>query len=204
MIFHTQVMWLADRHSDQELYTSAKHCAKIHLAQLHQTEEFLNLPLCLLLDIIKGLVYFFPCSFLFKFSNEFTYHMKIILCERTIAVFISVIVLYKKMWSSSFNQTSLCIVSVWFDVAATVTPPINVVPKYLCILSVGGYIIRLLCVFLSRWRSNLPESNSSHRVVDKSQQGGKRRVFFHSPRKPEGNVVFELKMERSCCLFSSH
>lgn len=47
-------MWLADRHSDQELYTAAKHCAKIHLAQLHQTEEFLNLPLCLLLDIIKG------------------------------------------------------------------------------------------------------------------------------------------------------
>lgn len=49
-------MWLADRHSDQELYTAAKHCAKIHLAQLHQTEEFLNLPLCLLLDIIKGSV----------------------------------------------------------------------------------------------------------------------------------------------------
>uniref|UniRef100_A0A3P9KGB7 Kelch repeat and BTB (POZ) domain containing 4 n=1 Tax=Oryzias latipes TaxID=8090 RepID=A0A3P9KGB7_ORYLA len=48
-----QVMWLADRHSDQELYTAAKHCAKIHLAQLHQTEEFLNLPFCLLLDIIK-------------------------------------------------------------------------------------------------------------------------------------------------------
>ncbi|XP_028304854.1 kelch repeat and BTB domain-containing protein 4 isoform X1 [Gouania willdenowi] len=48
-----QVMWLADRHSDQELYTAGKHCAKIHLAQLHHTEEFLNLPLCLLLDIIK-------------------------------------------------------------------------------------------------------------------------------------------------------
>ncbi|XP_044050495.1 kelch repeat and BTB domain-containing protein 4 [Siniperca chuatsi] len=48
-----QVMWLADRHSDQELYTAAKHCAKIHLTQLHLTEEFLNLPLCLLLDIIK-------------------------------------------------------------------------------------------------------------------------------------------------------
>uniref|UniRef100_A0A8D3ARZ0 Kelch repeat and BTB (POZ) domain containing 4 n=2 Tax=Scophthalmus maximus TaxID=52904 RepID=A0A8D3ARZ0_SCOMX len=48
-----QVMWLADRHSDQELYTAAKHCAKIHLTQLHQTEEFLNLPFCLLLDIIK-------------------------------------------------------------------------------------------------------------------------------------------------------
>lgn len=55
--FFSQVMWLADRHSDQELYTAAKHCAKIHLAQLHQTEEFLNLPLCLLLDIIKGVVY---------------------------------------------------------------------------------------------------------------------------------------------------
>lgn len=48
-------MWLADRHSDRELYTAAKHCAKIHLAQLHQTEEFLNLPLCLLLDILKGI-----------------------------------------------------------------------------------------------------------------------------------------------------
>lgn len=53
--FFAQVLWLADRHSDQELYTAAKHCAKIHLAQLHQTEEFLNLPLCLLLDIVKGL-----------------------------------------------------------------------------------------------------------------------------------------------------
>lgn len=51
-------MWLADRHSDQELYTAAKHCAKIHLAQLHQTEEFLNLPLCLLLDIIKGNIHY--------------------------------------------------------------------------------------------------------------------------------------------------
>lgn len=49
------MLWLADRHSDQELYTAAKHCAKIHLAQLHQTEEFLNLPLCLLLDIVKGI-----------------------------------------------------------------------------------------------------------------------------------------------------
>ncbi|KAF7699079.1 kelch repeat and BTB domain-containing protein 4 [Silurus meridionalis] len=48
-----QVMWLADRHSDQELYTAAKHCAKIHLVQLHQTDEFLNLPLQLLIDIIK-------------------------------------------------------------------------------------------------------------------------------------------------------
>lgn len=49
-----QIMWLADRHSDQELYTAAKHCAKIHLVQLHQTDEFLNMPLCLLIDIIKG------------------------------------------------------------------------------------------------------------------------------------------------------
>ncbi|XP_048885945.1 kelch repeat and BTB domain-containing protein 4 [Brienomyrus brachyistius] len=48
-----QVMWLADTHSDQELYTAAKHCAKIHLVQLHQSEEFLNLPLRLLMDIIK-------------------------------------------------------------------------------------------------------------------------------------------------------
>lgn len=48
-----QVMWLADRHSDLELYTAAKHCAKIHLVQLHQTDEFLNLPLSLLLDIVK-------------------------------------------------------------------------------------------------------------------------------------------------------
>lgn len=47
-------MWLADRHSDQELYTAAKHCAKIHLVQLNQTDEFLNLPLRLLVDIIKG------------------------------------------------------------------------------------------------------------------------------------------------------
>lgn len=54
LFFFIQVLWLADRHSDQELYTAAKHCAKIHLAQLHQTEEFLNLPLCLLLDIVKG------------------------------------------------------------------------------------------------------------------------------------------------------
>lgn len=48
-----QVMWLADRHSDQELYTAAKHCAKIHLLQIHQMDEFLNLPLRLLIDIIK-------------------------------------------------------------------------------------------------------------------------------------------------------
>lgn len=32
--------------------------------------------------------------------------MKIILCEKKITVFISVIVLYKKLWSSSFNQES--------------------------------------------------------------------------------------------------
>ncbi|XP_006903843.1 PREDICTED: LOW QUALITY PROTEIN: kelch repeat and BTB (POZ) domain containing 4 [Elephantulus edwardii] len=38
-----QVMWLADRHSDPELYTAAKHCAKTHLAQLQGTEEFLHL-----------------------------------------------------------------------------------------------------------------------------------------------------------------
>ncbi|XP_053741746.1 kelch repeat and BTB domain-containing protein 4 [Synchiropus splendidus] len=48
-----QVMWLADRHSDQELYTAAKQCAKIHLAQLYQTDEYLNLPFRLLLDILK-------------------------------------------------------------------------------------------------------------------------------------------------------
>lgn len=61
-MFFVQVLWLADRHSDQELYTAAKHCAKIHLAQLHQTEEFLNLPLCLLLDIIKGISYHCPAT----------------------------------------------------------------------------------------------------------------------------------------------
>lgn len=59
-------MWLADRHSDQELYTAAKHCAKIHLVQLHQTDEFLNLPLGLLLDIVKGRA-FLGC--LFKHSH---------------------------------------------------------------------------------------------------------------------------------------
>ncbi|XP_005987011.1 kelch repeat and BTB domain-containing protein 4 [Latimeria chalumnae] len=48
-----QVMWLADQHSDQELYTAAKHCAKTHLSQLQETEEFLDLPLRLLTDIIK-------------------------------------------------------------------------------------------------------------------------------------------------------
>lgn len=69
-------MWLADRHSDQELYTAAKHCAKIHLTQLHQTEEFLNLPLCLLLDIIKGIMYYLSAT-LFQPSNEFTHHMKV-------------------------------------------------------------------------------------------------------------------------------
>lgn len=61
-------MWLADRHSDQELYTAAKQCAKIHLAQLQQTEEFLNLPLCLLLDIIKGIYSFmiWTCVLLYQ------------------------------------------------------------------------------------------------------------------------------------------
>ncbi|XP_069479198.1 kelch repeat and BTB domain-containing protein 4 [Ambystoma mexicanum] len=54
-----QVMWLADQHSDHELYTAAKHCAKSHLAQLQDTEEFLNLPLRLLTDIITDGV---PCS----------------------------------------------------------------------------------------------------------------------------------------------
>lgn len=49
-----QVMWLADRHSDPELYTAAKHCAKAHLAQLQSTEEFLHLPHHLLTDIISG------------------------------------------------------------------------------------------------------------------------------------------------------
>lgn len=75
-------MWLADRHSDQELYTAAKHCAKIHLAQLHQTEEFLNLPLCLLLDIIKGITVFVfsLCAVTFQTAMYFvfvlTYDMK--------------------------------------------------------------------------------------------------------------------------------
>lgn len=54
-----QVMWLADRHSDPELYTAAKHCAKAHLAQLQDTEEFLHLPHHLLTDIISDGV---PCS----------------------------------------------------------------------------------------------------------------------------------------------
>uniref|UniRef100_A0A2K6FBV4 Kelch repeat and BTB domain containing 4 n=1 Tax=Propithecus coquereli TaxID=379532 RepID=A0A2K6FBV4_PROCO len=54
-----QVMWLADRHSDPELYTAAKHCAKTHLAQLQNTEEFLHLPHHLLTDIISDGV---PCS----------------------------------------------------------------------------------------------------------------------------------------------
>lgn len=68
-------MWLADRHSDQELYTAAKHCAKIHLAQLHQTEEFLNLPLCLLLDIIKGITFCFSVT---RLAIVFTYLLKYI------------------------------------------------------------------------------------------------------------------------------
>lgn len=49
-----QVMWLADQHSDVELYTAAKHCAKSHLSQLQDTEEFLHLPLRLLTDILAG------------------------------------------------------------------------------------------------------------------------------------------------------
>lgn len=71
-------MWLADRHSDQELYTAAKHCAKIHLSQLHQTEEFLNLPLCLLLDIIKGITLY--CVFTVYIQKKvFTYKPCIVL-----------------------------------------------------------------------------------------------------------------------------
>ncbi|XP_043938673.1 kelch repeat and BTB domain-containing protein 4 [Protopterus annectens] len=48
-----QVLFLADQHSDQELYTAAKHCAKMHLSQLLETEEFLSLPVRLLTDIVK-------------------------------------------------------------------------------------------------------------------------------------------------------
>ncbi|XP_071974776.1 kelch repeat and BTB domain-containing protein 4 isoform X2 [Engystomops pustulosus] len=54
-----QIMWLADQHSDNSLYTAAKHCAKTHLSQLCDTEEFMNLPLRLLTDIIADGV---PCS----------------------------------------------------------------------------------------------------------------------------------------------
>ncbi|XP_063800634.1 kelch repeat and BTB domain-containing protein 4 isoform X1 [Pseudophryne corroboree] len=54
-----QIMWLADQHSDTSLYTAAKHCTKTHLSQLCDTEEFLNLPLRLLTDIIADGV---PCS----------------------------------------------------------------------------------------------------------------------------------------------
>ncbi|XP_040265171.1 kelch repeat and BTB domain-containing protein 4 isoform X2 [Bufo bufo] len=54
-----QIMWLADQHSDTSLYTAAKHCAKTQLSQLCDTEEFLNLPLRLLTDIITDGV---PCS----------------------------------------------------------------------------------------------------------------------------------------------
>ncbi|XP_056382533.1 kelch repeat and BTB domain-containing protein 4 isoform X3 [Hyla sarda] len=54
-----QIMWLADQHSDVSLYTAAKNCAKTHLSQLCDTEEFLNLPLRLLTDIIADGV---PCS----------------------------------------------------------------------------------------------------------------------------------------------
>ncbi|XP_033003744.1 kelch repeat and BTB domain-containing protein 4 isoform X1 [Lacerta agilis] len=54
-----QIMWLADQHSDVELYTAAKHCAKSYLSQLQETEEFLHLPLRLLTDIVSDGV---PCS----------------------------------------------------------------------------------------------------------------------------------------------
>ncbi|XP_075693923.1 kelch repeat and BTB domain-containing protein 4 isoform X2 [Rhinoderma darwinii] len=54
-----QIMWLSDQHSDTSLYTAAKHCAKTHLSQLCDTEEFLNLPLRMLTDIIADGV---PCS----------------------------------------------------------------------------------------------------------------------------------------------
>ncbi|XP_077142808.1 kelch repeat and BTB domain-containing protein 4 isoform X3 [Ranitomeya variabilis] len=54
-----QIMWLADQHSDTSLYTAAKHCAKTHLSQLCDSEEFLNLPLRLLTDILGDGV---PCS----------------------------------------------------------------------------------------------------------------------------------------------
>ena len=40
-----------------------------------------------------------------------------------------------------------------------------------------------------RWRSELTESNSGYRVVDKPQQGGERGVFLHPPRKPQGNFI---------------
>lgn len=80
-------MWLADRHSDQELYTAAKHCAKIHLAQLHQTEEFLNLPLCLLLDILKGINHCCPITAciqnsVFTFTaSHILYYLSILLAK---------------------------------------------------------------------------------------------------------------------------
>ncbi|XP_060117437.1 kelch repeat and BTB domain-containing protein 4 [Heteronotia binoei] len=54
-----QIMWLADQHSDMELYAAAKHCAKSYLSQLQETEEFLHLPLRLLTDILTDGV---PCS----------------------------------------------------------------------------------------------------------------------------------------------
>ncbi|KAM3855890.1 kelch repeat and BTB domain-containing protein 4 isoform 1-T1 [Vipera latastei] len=54
-----QIMWLSDQHSDVELYTAAKHCAKSCLAQLQETEEFLHLPLRFLTDIVSDGV---PCS----------------------------------------------------------------------------------------------------------------------------------------------
>lgn len=55
-----QVMWLADQHSDMGLYTAAKHCAKSHLSQLQDTEEFLHLPLRLLTDILTGKEFWRP------------------------------------------------------------------------------------------------------------------------------------------------
>ncbi|KAG9475809.1 hypothetical protein GDO78_003951 [Eleutherodactylus coqui] len=54
-----QIMWLADQHSDDTLYNAAKHCAKIHLAELDGTEEFLNMPVRFLTDILADGV---PCS----------------------------------------------------------------------------------------------------------------------------------------------
>ncbi|XP_072473646.1 kelch repeat and BTB domain-containing protein 4 isoform X2 [Notamacropus eugenii] len=47
------VMWLADRHSDPELYAAAKLCAQTHLARLRDTDEFLHLPHRLLADILQ-------------------------------------------------------------------------------------------------------------------------------------------------------
>ncbi|XP_038620875.1 kelch repeat and BTB domain-containing protein 4 isoform X2 [Tachyglossus aculeatus] len=54
-----RVMWLADRHSDADLYAAAARCAKAHLARLRDADEFLHLPRRLLSDIISDGV---PCS----------------------------------------------------------------------------------------------------------------------------------------------